>query len=199
MHDWHIRYPSVPGLTIAVNFSAKQFIQPDLVTQVDQALRESGFDPRSLNIEFTESVAMQDPERTALALNELKALGVGSSIDDFGTGYSSLGYLSRLTLDILKLDRTFISDMDNNNESRKIARAIISLAHNLGMDVVAEGIETGEQAKEVRSLGCKYAQGYFFSKPINNASVEALLRSGVRGADFVSHVKRTFNGAPLMK
>jgi predicted signal transduction protein with EAL and GGDEF domain len=195
MHDWHLRFPLEPGLTIAVNFSAKQFIQPDLVAQVDQVLRESRLDPRSLNIEFTESVAMQDPERTALALNELKALGVGSSIDDFGTGYSSLGYLSRLSLDILKLDRTFISEMENNNESRKIARAIISLAHNLGMDVVAEGIETGEQAKEVRSLGCKYAQGYFFSKPINSASVEALLRSGVRGADFVSHMKSAFNGA----
>ena len=194
MHDWHLRFPSEPGLTIAVNFSAKQFIQPDLVAQVDQVLRESHLDPRSLNIEFTESVAMQDPERTASALNELKALGVGSSIDDFGTGYSSLGYLSRLSLDILKLDRTFISEMENNNESRKIARAIISLAHNLGMDVVAEGIETGEQAKEVRSLGCKYAQGYFFSKPINNASVEALLRSGVRGADFVSHMKSASNG-----
>jgi predicted signal transduction protein with EAL and GGDEF domain len=199
MHDWHLRFPSEPGLTIAVNFSAKQFIQPDLVAQVNQVLRESGLDPRSLNIEFTESVAMQDPERTALALNDLKALGVGSSIDDFGTGYSSLGYLSRLSLDILKLDRTFISEMENNNESRKIARAIISLAHNLGMDVVAEGIETGEQAKEVRSLGCKYAQGYFFSKPINKASVEALLRSGVRGGDFVSHMKSAFNGALLMK
>lgn len=199
MHDWHVRFPSEPALTIAVNFSAKQFTQPELVTQVEQVLRESGLDPRSLHIEFTESVAMQDPERTALALNKLKALGVGSSIDDFGTGYSSLAYLNRLSLDILKLDRSFVSEMENNNESRKIARAIISLAHNLGLDVVAEGIETGEQASEVRSLGCKYAQGYFFSKPINNASVEALLRSGVRGADFLSHMKSAFSGALPMK
>jgi EAL domain-containing protein (putative c-di-GMP-specific phosphodiesterase class I) len=89
--------------------------------------------------------------------------------------------------------------MENNNESRKIALSIISLAHNLGMDVVAEGVETSEQANELRSLGCKYAQGYFFSKPINYACVEALLRSGVRGADFVSHMKSAFNVALLMK
>jgi len=192
MHVWHLRFPSKPELTIAVNFSAKQFMQPNLVNQVDQILRETHMDPGSLNVEFTESVAMQDAEQTALRLNELKALGVHSSIDDFGTGYSSLSYLSRLSLDILKLDRYFVSAMESSNETRKIARAIISLAHNLGMDVVAEGIETVEQANEVRSLGCKYAQGYFFSKPMSQARVEALLGSGVRGADFKSHMKAKF-------
>jgi EAL domain-containing protein (putative c-di-GMP-specific phosphodiesterase class I) len=192
MSAWHLRFPTEPPFTIAVNFSAKQFMQPDLADQVDQILRETGLYPKSLHIEFTEGVAIQDPERTALILKKLKALGISSSVDDFGTGYSSLGYLSCLSLDILKLDRSFVSAMENNNESRKIARAIISLAHNLGMDVVAEGVETAEQANEFRSLGCKYAQGYFFSKPMSQDCVEALLNSGVRGTDFSSHMTNVF-------
>ncbi len=196
MHAWHLRFPSEPGFTIAVNFSAKQFIQPDLVHQVEQILRETQLDPTSLRIEFTESVAMQDGERTARILNELKALGLSTSIDDFGTGYSSLSYLSRLPLDILKLDRSFVSEMERNDESRHIVHTVISLAHNLRMDVVAEGIETLEQANEIKSLGCKYAQGYFFSKPIDQSSVETLLKSGVRTANDSICVLTGFKEAP---
>src|ERR1700722_8964054 len=180
MCAWHLQFPSEPPLTIAVNFSGKQFIQPDLVEQVVQILRETGLDPRSLGIEFTESVAMQDAERTALVLSELKALGVLTSIDDFGTGYSSLSHLRRLPLDVLKLDRSFVSEMLNNNESREIVHTIISLAHILCMDVVAEGVETAEQANQLKSLGCKYAQGYFFSKPMTQAMAQTLIGSGVR-------------------
>jgi predicted signal transduction protein with EAL and GGDEF domain len=183
MRRWQLLFPTEPALTIAVNFSAKQFIQPNLVEQVKQVLVETQLDPGSLKIEFTESVAMQDAERTTRILSELKALGLGTSIDDFGTGYSSLSYLIRLPLDILKLDRSFVSRMDKNKESRQIVHTIISLADNLGMDVVAEGIETVEQADELKSLGCQYAQGYFFSKPINKSSVEALLKSGMRETD----------------
>jgi EAL domain-containing protein (putative c-di-GMP-specific phosphodiesterase class I) len=183
MRGWQLLFPSEPALTIAVNFSAKQFIQHNLVEQVKQVLGETHLDPGSLKIEFTESVAMQDAERTTRILSELKALGLGTSIDDFGTGYSSLSYLIRLPLDILKLDRSFVSRMDKNKESRQIVHTIISLADNLGMDVVAEGIETVEQADELKSLGCHYAQGYFFSKPINKGSVEALLNSAMRGTD----------------
>jgi EAL domain-containing protein (putative c-di-GMP-specific phosphodiesterase class I) len=183
MRGWQLLFPSEPALTIAVNFSAKQFIQPNLVEQVKQVLVETQLDPGSLKIEFTESVAMQDAERTTRILSELKALGLGTSIDDFGTGYSSLSYLIRLPLDVLKLDRSFVSRMDKNKESRQIVHTIISLADNLGMDVVAEGIETVEQADELKSLGCQYAQGYFFSKPISKGSVEALLNSAMRGTD----------------
>jgi len=183
MRGWQLLFPSEPALTIAVNFSAKQFIQHNLVEQVKQVLGETHLDPESLKIEFTESVAMQDAERTTRILGELKALGLGTSIDDFGTGYSSLSYLIRLPLDILKLDRSFVSRMDKNKESRQIVHTIISLADNLGMDVVAEGIETVEQADELKLLGCQYAQGYFFSKPINKGSVEALLKSGMLGTD----------------
>jgi predicted signal transduction protein with EAL and GGDEF domain len=182
MCAWHLQFPSEPPLTIAVNFSGKQFIQPDLIEQMVEILRESHLDPGSLQVEFTESVAMQDVERTARVLGELKVLGVHTSIDDFGTGYSSLSHLRRLPLDILKLDRSFVSELDNTNESREIVRTIVNLAHILGMDVVAEGIETAEQADQLRSFGCKYAQGYFFSKPMNRSSVEAFLGSGLRYA-----------------
>ena len=186
MRDWHLRFPSQFALTIAVNFSAKQFLQPDLADQVAQTLRKTQLYPGSLGIEFTESVGMQDAERTALILNKIKALGVRTMIDDFGTGYSSLSYLCRLPLDILKLDRSFVSEMKTNKESRAIILTIIRLAHELDMAVVAEGIETAEQATELRSLGCQYAQGYFFSKPMTQASVEALLESGVRQLPYVT-------------
>jgi diguanylate cyclase (GGDEF)-like protein len=180
MSAWHIQFPSEPPLTIAVNFSGKQFIQPDLVEQVVRTLRETRLDPRSLGVEFTESVAMQDVARTAVVLGELKTLGVYTSVDDFGTGYSSLSHLRRLPLDILKLDRSFVSEMLNGNESREIVHTIISLAHILGMAVVAEGVETAEQANHLRALGCKYAQGYFYSKPMSQDRTEALLKSGIR-------------------
>jgi predicted signal transduction protein with EAL and GGDEF domain len=182
MCAWHLQFPSDPPLTMAVNFSAKQFIQPNLLEQVVQVLRETGLDPGSLGVEFTESVAMQDADRTARILSKVKALGVHTSIDDFGTGYSSLSHLRRLPLDILKLDRSFVSEMEQSSENREIVHTIISLAHILGMHVVAEGVETVEQANQLRSLGCKYAQGYFFSKPMNQAGAEAFLGSGLRDA-----------------
>jgi predicted signal transduction protein with EAL and GGDEF domain len=184
MHAWHLQFPSDEPLTIAVNFSGKQFIQPDFLEHVLQILLETGLDPKSLGVEFTESVAMQDADRTARILRELKALGVHTSVDDFGTGYSSLSHLRRLPLDILKLDRSFVSEMEDSAENREIVRTIINLAHVLGMHVVAEGVETIEQANELRSLGCKYAQGYFFSKPIDQSGAEALLGSGLRKISF---------------
>jgi predicted signal transduction protein with EAL and GGDEF domain len=184
MHAWHLQFASDPLLTIAVNFSGKQFIQPDLLERVVQILRETGLDPRSLGVEFTESVAMQDADRTARILRELKALGVHTSVDDFGTGYSSLSHLRRLPLDILKLDRSFVSEMEESDENREIVRTIISLAHILGMHVVAEGIEKVEQANELRSLGCKYAQGYFFSKPMNQFDAETFIGSDLRKTRF---------------
>jgi predicted signal transduction protein with EAL and GGDEF domain len=197
MRAWQLLFPSKPALTIAVNFSARQFGQSDLVEQVKRVLSETHLDPGSLRIEFTESVAMQDAERTTRVLNELKALGLCTSIDDFGTGYSSLSYLIRLPLDILKLDRSFVSEMYKNKDSRHIVNTIIGLAHNLEMDVVAEGIETLEQADELKLLGCQYAQGYFFSKPINRNSAEALLKSSVRDADIsgtMAELSRRFRG-----
>ena len=169
-----------------MNFSAKQFNQSDLIKQVMQTLHETQLDPGSLGIELTESAAMQEAERTVLVLAELRAVGINTSLDDFGTGYSSLSHLRRLPLNILKLDRCFMSEMLNNNESREIVRTIVDLAHILGLDVIAEGIETVEQANELRSLGCKYAQGYLFSKPLDIIHAEALLKSRGRETNLVT-------------
>jgi predicted signal transduction protein with EAL and GGDEF domain len=171
MSVWNLQFPSDPPLTIAVNVSSKQFAEPDLVSQIGRVLRDTGLDPRSLKVEVTESVSMRDAERTARTLCDLNALGVRSSIDDFGTGYSSLSYLRRFPLDTLKIDRSFISDMNNNNESLEVVKTIMTLAHKIGLVVVAEGVETPEQADQLKSLACESAQGYFFSKPLNPEQV----------------------------
>lgn len=180
MHAWHRQFPSDPPLTVAVNVSAKQFTEPDLVGQIRQVLRDSGLDPRGLKLEVTESVSMRNAERTTQILEELKALGTHASIDDFGTGYSSLSYLRRFPLDTLKIDRSFISDMENN-ESLEVVRTIVTLAHKIGLAVVAEGVETAEQVDQLKSLACESAQGYFFFKPLDpGAMTQELFQSGWR-------------------
>lgn len=171
MHAWNLQFPSTPPLTMAVNISAKQFAQPDLVSQVRQVLRETGLAPPALKLEITESVIMSDAQRTSRLFDELKALGICLSIDDFGTGYSSLSYLRRFPLDTLKIDRSFISGMDTNRASRQIVETIMTLARNLGMEVVAEGTEKAEQVNYLKTLGCEYAQGYFFSTPLDREAV----------------------------
>ncbi|MGA2813877.1 MAG: EAL domain-containing protein [Candidatus Acidiferrum sp.] len=174
---WISQFPAASLFTMAVNISAKQFAQPDLVSQVEQVLRESGLAARSLKLELTESVTMRDEERTTRILSELRGLGVRLCIDDFGTGYSSLSYLRRFALDVLKIDRSFVADMLNNGESREIVKTILNLGNNLGMDVVAEGVESSEQVQLLKSLGCRYAQGYFFSRPMDASSAAELLAS----------------------
>jgi predicted signal transduction protein with EAL and GGDEF domain len=176
MRDWHLQFPTEPPFTVAVNVSAKQFAHPGLIGQVDQILRETSLDPRSLELELTESIAMREVERTIGVLDKLKAVGVRVSIDDFGTGYSSLSYLHRFRSDTLKIDRSFISQMGQRSESSQIVQAIITLAHNMGMEVVAEGVETAEQSSQLKSFACEYAQGYFFSKPIDSEGVVQVLR-----------------------
>ena len=141
---WNLQFPCSPPFTMAVNISAKQFAQKDLVSQIGGILRDSGLAPDKLKLELTESVTMRDEQRTTRILSELKALGVRLCIDDFGTGYSSLSYLRRFALDILKIDRSFVSEMLNNSESQEIVKTILSLGSNLGMEVVAEGVETPE-------------------------------------------------------
>ncbi|MGC1684159.1 MAG: EAL domain-containing protein [Candidatus Acidiferrales bacterium] len=175
MHAWNREFPSTPRFSIAVNISAKQFAQPDLVAHVAQILRETGLAPESLKLELTESVTMRDEERTTRILSELRDLGVRLCIDDFGTGYSSLSYLRRFALDIVKIDRSFISEMLTNSESREIVKTILNLGNNLGMDVVAEGVETPEQTSLLKSLGCHFAQGYFFSRPLDSPGVAQTL------------------------
>jgi FOG: EAL domain len=143
---------------------------------VAAALEGSGLDPGCLVLELTESVLMDDPDRAAATLNELKQLGVRLAIDDFGTGYSSLAYLQRFPIDILKIDRSFVARVLGGPEDAALAHAIIKLGQTLHLDVVAEGIETDGQLNELRKLGCEYGQGYLFARPLAPDGLTSLLR-----------------------
>lgn len=180
---WNRQFPSDRSFTVAVNVSARQFVQPDLVGRIAQILYESGTAPFNLRLEITESMTIGDEERAARILADLKALGVRLCMDDFGTGYSSLSYLRRFSLDVLKIDRSFVSDMVTNTESREIVKTILRLGRNLGIEVVAEGVETAEQVSSLQSLGCEYAQGYYFSEPLDESGVAQTLLSGA--SDYV--------------
>jgi len=177
LRAWHSQFPCDPALTISVNITPKEFAQPDLAAQIGTILVEVGIDPSSIDVEITETIAMADPQRSSLVLSELKALGVHLSIDDFGTGYSSLSRLQGFPVDALKIDRTFISNMDRDSETSEIVRIIIMLAHNLGLKVVAEGAETAEQVSLLKRLKCELVQGYFFARPGDHAAAQALLMS----------------------
>jgi len=172
---WQELYPSDPPLFLSVNISPKQFAQADLASQIGQLIKESGMDPGCLDLEITETIAMADAEKSGVALSDLKALGVRLDIDDFGTGYSSLSRLQRFPVDTLKIDRIFVSSMDSDHDTHEIVRIIIMLAQNLGLKVVAEGVETQSQLDLLRKIGCESAQGYLFSKPADNETIERLL------------------------
>ncbi len=177
LSTWQSQCVSVPPLTMSVNISARDFVQPDLATEIGKCLKETGVDPACLQLEIVETIAMGDAEKSSRILSELKALGVRLSIDDFGTGYSSLSRLSRIPVDTLKIDRVFILHMDTDPESREIVRTIIMLAHNLGLKVVAEGTETEAHINLLKNLNCEMAQGYFYSRPVDSHSVAKLLAS----------------------
>jgi len=177
MRDGLSRYAADEPLLISVNLSARQFSQPDLVDQVERILRESGVETRSLILEITESVVMENAESAEAALTQLKTLDVQLSIDDFGTGYSSLSYLHSFPIDSLKIDRSFIGKMSMDARNLEIVRTIMALARNLGMHVTAEGIETAEQLAQLRALQCEYGQGYLFSKPMDGEAIKRLLAS----------------------
>ena len=174
LQKWRKSLPNAP-LTVSVNISCKHFQQPDLVEQVAQVLTETGLDPSALKLEITESAVMENTERTAEKLKGLRALGVELSLDDFGTGYSSLSYLHRFPLDTLKIDRTFVSRLEEKGEHHEIVRTIISLAKSLGMKTIAEGVETEKQLLRLQSLGCDSAQGFFFSRPLSTKIVGEML------------------------
>jgi diguanylate cyclase (GGDEF)-like protein/PAS domain S-box-containing protein len=172
--DWNAVRADRP-LTISVNLSIKQFIQPNLVEKIRNLLQELNVSPEILKLEITESTVMEDPAAAIEMLQEMKALGIRLAIDDFGTGYSSLSYLHRFPLDTLKIDRSFISGSEGGVNGMEIARTILPLARNLSLDVVAEGVETAEQVAELKSLKCQYAQGFYFSKPVSRQEVESFL------------------------
>ncbi len=174
---WQEMYQSAPPLFVSVNLSVKQFNQPDLVENIAQLLQESGLPPRCLKLEITESVFSDNIEAAVGLLTQLRELGVQLSIDDFGTGYSSLSYLQRFPIDTLKIDRSFVTQMMENEENIAIVRTIVALARNLGMDVVAEGVETEDQLTLLRKLECENGQGFLFSTPLGGQQLDQFIES----------------------
>jgi len=176
-HEWLTTYPATPPLFVSVNLSVKQFNQPGLVENIANLLNEFKLPPRCLKLEITESVFSDNIEAAVGLLTQLRELGVQLSIDDFGTGYSSLSYLQRFPIDTLKIDRSFVMQMMENEENLAIVRTIVALAQNLGMDVVAEGVETEDQLMLLRKLECENGQGYLFSTPLGGRQLEQFMAS----------------------
>jgi len=170
------RTPGLAHLRLAVNLSARQCHGPGLLPQLDKLLRDHGIDPALLELEITESAAMQDPERSRALLNELRSRGIKVAIDDFGTGYSSLSYLKLFEIDRIKIDRGFVKDIESDPNDAVIVAATIALAHSLGLGVVAEGVETEAQRDFLRAKQCDEAQGYLFARPMPVAQFEAMVR-----------------------
>jgi EAL domain-containing protein (putative c-di-GMP-specific phosphodiesterase class I) len=156
------------GLQIAVNLSPRQFNDPKLALMVAQALKETGLPPRLLELEITETLAMQHTDVTLTTLKRLKKLGVSIAIDDFGTGYSSLAYLKRFPVDKVKIDRTFVAEAPKDREEGAIVSAIVALAHALDIEVIAEGVENDAQRDFLQRCGCDYIQGYLIGRPADS-------------------------------
>jgi diguanylate cyclase (GGDEF)-like protein len=172
---WQQRYPMAGPLFVSVNLSVKQFNQPGLVGNISRVLAETQLDPHCLKLEITETVFSENIEAAIDLLKQLRKLGVQLSIDDFGTGYSSLSYLQHFPIDTLKIDRSFVSQMMEKDENIQIVRTIVSLGQNLGMDVVAEGVETEDQLALLRQLDCENGQGFLFSNPLELSQVEQFI------------------------
>ncbi len=172
--EWQQTEPTRFPLQVSVNLSSRQFTQPNLIEQIKSILEESAISPEYLKLELTESAVMDNVEAAIKQLQEIRDLGIALSIDDFGTGYSSLSYLHRFPLNTLKVDRSFVMRM-NKKENLEIVRTIISLAGNLGLEVIAEGIETYEQLVQLHNLNCEYGQGYYFAKPLDKEAAGAFI------------------------
>jgi EAL domain-containing protein (putative c-di-GMP-specific phosphodiesterase class I) len=169
------RRANLTPLPIAINLSARQFRRQDICDVVKSALVEFEVHPRELELEITESTAMEDADQAIATLRALRALGVHVAIDDFGTGYSSLSYLKRLPVDSIKIDRSFVSQVASQRDDAAIARAIITMAHSLQLKVIAEGVETADQLAFLTANGCDEVQGYYFSRPLPAADCAAML------------------------
>ena len=185
MRNWQLKYGGLTTWKISVNISSKQLGLPNFVNQVKQILHETDLNPHNLKLEITESSLVEDATSTINILQELKAMGIEFSLDDFGTGYSSLSYLHQFPFDTLKIDRSFVSSINNNEDKLGIVRAIVTLARNLGMDTIAEGIETVKQLSQLKALKCEYGQGYFLSKPLDKEIVEHIIASEIANSQTV--------------
>jgi EAL domain-containing protein (putative c-di-GMP-specific phosphodiesterase class I) len=175
MRSWQEQFSDCQTWIISVNLSIRQFSQPNLVEQIEEIIQLTGINPHSLKLEITESMVMDDVEEAINLLHRLKTLGLRLSMDDFGTGFSSFSYLHRFPMDTLKVDRSFVSNMNQSGKNQAIVTAIITLAHKLDLDVVAEGIETKAEMESLQALNCEYGQGYFFSKPVNSEQATSLI------------------------
>jgi diguanylate cyclase (GGDEF)-like protein len=180
MVGWQQRFPRTAPLAISVNLSPRQFAQPNFVSIVAGTVAAAGLDPHTLKLEITESFAIAEPARTRELLTELRALGIQIYLDDFGTGYSSLGYLHQLPLDGIKIDRSFVMQMDSGPLYRQLVNTVRDLAMNIGVVAIAEGVENEGQLATLREMGCSSAQGYFFSRPVPVSEIEILLGNDPR-------------------
>jgi diguanylate cyclase (GGDEF)-like protein len=172
---WQKEFPATPPLAINVNLSPRQCAETDLVEKIAEILERYQLPPKSLRLELTESLIVEDSAQILTMLEKLRDMGVEVQIDDFGTGYSSLGYLHTLPIDTLKIDRTFINRLTASGSGSEIVRTILSLAHNLGMKVVAEGVETSDQLDSLVAMNCEFMQGYLFSTPLPSDQASDLL------------------------
>ena len=179
LSKWQAKYPHLEDLSMSVNLSGRQLREQNLIYQLDKILQETGCSAENLRLEITESILIENAEFVTPLLTELKNRQIKLSLDDFGTGFSSLSYLNRFPVDALKLDRSFIQKIDEEERNFKIVQSIISLAHKLEMKVIAEGVETEQQLIYLKALECDYIQGYYFSKPLPKDEAEAFLESSL--------------------
>jgi EAL domain-containing protein (putative c-di-GMP-specific phosphodiesterase class I) len=186
---WHEN--GYPALTVSVNLSSRQFQQTDLGSQVTHALEESGLDADKLDLEITESCAMQNAEHSINTLQGLKRQGVRISMDDFGTGYSSLNYLKRFPIDRIKLDQSFVRDLPADKDDAAIAMAVIAMGRSLELVVIAEGVETEEQLQFLSSHHCDQLQGFLLSRPLPAAAFEKFLAHGSKDVAAMAQRSRT--------
>lgn len=178
--DWHRRYPSLQTISINVNLSGRQFLQPDLDEQIRDILEDAQLDPARLRLEITESMIMEDADAAVMKLNRLRDTGVQLHLDDFGTGYSSLSHLHRLPTHTIKIDRSFVQRMHASENDTEIVATIVALARSLGMRAAAEGLETAAQLSQLRDLSCDYGQGFYISRPLEGQAASDLIASGRR-------------------
>ena len=180
MTEWHRRYPSLQTMSINVNLSGRQFLQPDLDEQIRSILQDAHLDPSRLRLEITESMIMEDADSAVMKLEQLRDTGVQLHLDDFGTGYSSLSHLHRLPTHTIKIDRSFVSRMSESKDHTEIVATIVALARSLGMSAAAEGLETADQLARLRDLSCDYGQGFYISRPLDDQAASDLIASGRR-------------------
>jgi EAL domain-containing protein (putative c-di-GMP-specific phosphodiesterase class I) len=172
---WQEQYPNDPPLTMCVNLSSRQFRHYNLIQDVTRALQETGLDSRSLCLDIAESAMMEETQFTNTTLQQLKSSGIKVAIDDFGIGYSSMRWLERFPVDYVKIDRSFVAGLGERTEDEVVARSLIRLAKGLGMEAIAEGVETAEQLARLEEMGCEMAQGHYFSEPLLSEAFSAHL------------------------